>query len=228
MIQIQCSLATSDASLFHHAFRRGVGFACRTDIGLRRFLLQELGLTDEQVECDIKTVFLNNAPVDDFDAARVHDGDVLALGTAMPGLVGITMACSSPLSGFRNDISHAEKIPETMENDGAPGRITLKLFSFVGKMCSMNILTKGVEIPLPQLIELLDQPGEHLTKQVLSLRMDEKPVSVRELSDHLHRLMDCNASGPTSPESIPEPTTVRLVCREESPHDHQHAGGSAS
>lgn len=84
------------------------GFLLEAPPGLsaRAFMAEVLGFPAAYIEGSVSTVFLNDQPVDDIDAARVGEGSRLALSAAMPGLVGAVMRRRSPYASFREAISH--------------------------------------------------------------------------------------------------------------------------
>ncbi len=218
MRDIECIVTEDHASIFFHLLRKGVGCTCRTGSSIRCFLSETLGLTAEEAQCKIKTIFLDNSPVDDPDTTCIPDGSVLALGTAMPGLVGITMACSSPFSGFRDDISH---VPRNTAAPSVPnGHITLKLFSFVADMCGRRVLSKGVDAPVREMARFFKDNQTDLTKHLVCLRMDGELLPLDALLTRLSETAQAAASAAGPP-------LVRLTCREEKKHGsaHPHTAG---
>src|SRR5512140_1458809 len=74
-----------DAACFFHLLQKGVKIRCRVGCSIEDFLRSELGAGPGMIE-KIQSIMLDGKPVDDIKAALVHDGAVLALSAAMPGL----------------------------------------------------------------------------------------------------------------------------------------------
>jgi len=130
----------SDA-LWTPIFSNGFGLSLPLGDSIRRSLCGHLGIPADYLDTRIQTVFLNFRPVDDLDAAILHEGDVLSLSAAMPGLAGATMRRGGFFSGFRHDISYDGRAGDAAR---ARGRITLKLFNTVGQELGRAFLSQGV------------------------------------------------------------------------------------
>jgi hypothetical protein len=109
----------------------GVGVPAPKNKSVRQFLTGDLGFDPDYVEGRLQTVFLDGAPVDDFDTAMVLPGCTLALSGAMPGLAGATMRRGGYFARMREGIAHdsaAGKAEDVGANpDGAI--VTVKLFN---------------------------------------------------------------------------------------------------
>ena len=119
------------------------GFWIESVAGLtvREFLRTGLGYGDDFIDSTVRTIFLNSSPVDDIDTAHVSDGDVVALGSAMPGLVGICMGRDTLVSGFRSDISYVE----TRRNaNHASATVRTKVFSTLAAQTGLELLDRGI------------------------------------------------------------------------------------
>jgi hypothetical protein len=114
----------------------------------REFMREALGLEDGYIERTVSTVFIDYAPVDDIDAARLKEGSLIALSAAMPGLVGAVMRRKSPYASFREAISYSRREAEgpAPSTAGAVGPILVrvKLFNSVMRDRGPAILAKGV------------------------------------------------------------------------------------
>lgn len=110
---------------------------------IRAFLTGPLGLSPEFIDQVIQSVFLDGRPVDDLDTGKVHDGCVLALSAAMPGLVGATMRRGGYYSCLRSGISHREG--RTPAASGC-GEITVKLFNLVASEVGPPLLACGIRV----------------------------------------------------------------------------------
>jgi hypothetical protein len=132
--------------------QKGVFLRGRSGISIREFLEHHVGMDAEYIEKDVRTIFLNSAPVDDIDTIKVDDGDVLSLSAAMPGLVGIAMGRNTLVSGFRSDISAKAK-----DVDDGDAFVLVKLFNLVARDAGSSLLQRGVWVPAKLLAEVLPQ-----------------------------------------------------------------------
>jgi hypothetical protein len=142
-----------------------------------RETMRELGLTDEESRTLVRTVFLDGRPVDDFDATSVAAGASLALGAAMPGLVGAVLRSGSPFSVFREDISAGagQAAPAT------PGRIKLKVFNLVAEALMPRLLARGICLEASRLERHLAAEPHGFWASVTDIRLEGAPVNPAEL-----------------------------------------------
>ncbi|MFW5837400.1 MAG: hypothetical protein ACOCVM_05285 [Desulfovibrionaceae bacterium] len=131
--------------------RRGVHVPVARAMGMNVFLTEALGLSPGYVQDEVRTIFLNAHPVDDLGGAVVCGGDVVGLGAAMPGMVGITMRRESPLAVFREDISSKE----TDGGSQSGGRVLVKLFNTVARDAAATVLSRGVSAPAASVLRIL-------------------------------------------------------------------------
>lgn len=124
-----------------------------TGMSVREFLKESVGYDDCLIEETVRTVFLNSSPVDDIDAAHVKDGDVLALGSAMPGLVGICMGRDNPYKSFRSGISCAG---DRLSRNAEPIRLFVKIFSTLAVETGADVLARGILVKPEALAAFLD------------------------------------------------------------------------
>ena len=73
----------------------------------RCLLREEIGAGPATIE-KIQSIMLDGKPVDDIGSAMIHDGSVLALSAAMPGLVGATLRRGGAYASFRSAITYHE------------------------------------------------------------------------------------------------------------------------
>jgi len=135
------------------------GFIQKTEVGctLRELLAERFGVSAEYIENRIQTVFLDGKPVDDMDAAVVRDGAVLALSSAMPGLLGAIMRKGGYYSRMRSPIGSGA-------NGDAPrrvdGQVVVKLFNLTVRELGPLFLERGIWIDPEELKNLFrSRPG---------------------------------------------------------------------
>jgi hypothetical protein len=145
------------ATDWHSLLRRGVGVFLEQTMSVRDFMTQALGMEPDYATNSVPGLFLNGAPVDDWRAERVRGGDEVGMSGTMPGLCGIALRRSSPISAFRPDL-----VSRHGDSEGAGGVVTLKMFNFVAKDCFLPVLQRGVIVPVRSVLEYLDDQGVRL------------------------------------------------------------------
>jgi hypothetical protein len=151
------------------------GFVLQTEVGcsLRELLAERFGIPMEYIENRIQTVFLDGKPVDDIDAAVVRDGAVLALSSAMPGLLGAIMRKGGYYSRMRSPIGHgADKdVPRRAE-----GRVVVKLFNLTVRELGPLFLERGIRIDAEDLKSLFGSRPEALEEGCVEAAIDGRKV----------------------------------------------------
>lgn len=127
---------------------------------VREFLISVFEYNDCFIDETVRTVFLNSSPVDDINTAHVKEGDRLALGSAMPGLVGICMGRDNPYKDFRSGI--ACQADEVDDSSGESIRVFAKIFSSLAVETGEDILRRGIEVDASHLADLLEEHSAHL------------------------------------------------------------------
>ena len=143
------------------------GFSLHGHSGLtvRQFLTASLGYDDCIIDTEVRTIFLNSSPVDDIDAVYVKDGDRIALGSAMPGLVGICMGRDNPYKEFRSGI--ACQGGDSGDFDGESIRVFVKIFSTLAVDTGEAVLQRGIWVKAEHLAQLLEGQKDHLVSNGL-------------------------------------------------------------
>jgi hypothetical protein len=137
---------------FYGLLQQGVGVISRMGLSVKAFLCDELGLSPEFLDTRVQTVFLDGKAVDDLESAFIHDGAVLALSAAMPGLLGATLRRGSYYAAMRGEISYRG---ENEGISGRPGVISLKLFNLLVGEIGPVLLSRGVRIAGTDLTDFL-------------------------------------------------------------------------
>ncbi len=140
---------------FFPILQQGFAQQVRTGGSVRELLSGRFGLPDDYIEKRIQTIFLNGKPIDDLHTAVVRDGSVLALSSAMPGVLGATLRRGGFYAGMRNGITHEE---ETDTPAAAEGRITVKLFNLTIRELGPLFLEKGIELSAEEMKDFLRNP----------------------------------------------------------------------
>lgn len=162
------------------------GFSLRGRAGatVREFLRESVGYDDCLIDEKVRTIFLNSSPMDDIDTTHVKEGDRLALGSAMPGLVGICMGRDNPYKEFRSGIAARKN---AVEETARPVMVFVKVFSTLAVDTGVDLLGRGIEINAAILADFLKEKAEFIVKQdgvsaeaiVSSLREMEGDIRIR-------------------------------------------------
>jgi hypothetical protein len=108
------------------------------------FLTEELRLDPRFVAERITTVFLDGQVVDRLDDAVLHDGALLALSGAMPGLVGATLRRGGAYAAMRSEITHR---PGAASGQGPrEPLVRVKLFNLLIAELGPALLARGVVV----------------------------------------------------------------------------------
>ena len=146
----------------------------RVGIDLKTFVCQELGVHAAYFDERIQTIFLDSKPVDDVTTALVHDGSVLALSAAMPGLVGATFRKGGQYSWMRRSISH----PGDDKHDQATdGWVSVKLFNMVLKELGSGFLEQGIWINGERVQDFIKIQPQAFRQHIQALPLDGTPMS---------------------------------------------------
>ena len=146
--QLVLTIPGASVSAWHGLLRRGVGVHLDNAVSVRDFMTEVLGMDPEYATNSVPGLFLNNAPVDDWRAEIVGDGDEVGMSGTMPGLCGIALRRSSPISAFRPDlVSHHSGA----ERRGGVAKV--KMFNFVAQDCFPAVLRNGVIVPAAFLLQ---------------------------------------------------------------------------
>jgi len=124
-------------------FQKGIRMDIETGCTVKSLLLEQWALPADYVMGRISTLFLNGKPVDDMDEARVGEGAVLALSSAMPGLVGAVMRRGGFYASLRGGITYRETAAHSTVRKGT---ITVKLFNLLIREIGPYFLRRGFRV----------------------------------------------------------------------------------
>jgi hypothetical protein len=162
---------------FSNLLQKGIIVRLAEATSVRDFLCQHLGIDPDFIEHVITTIFLNGKPVDNLDAARVANGDTLALSAAMPGLVGATMRRQGLVASFRSNISYLE--PGRRELQAESAAIVLKLFNLMIEALGPALLKKGVLIRRGDWQDFLNRSGPGFWENCQAAKLNGQEVHPR-------------------------------------------------
>ena len=158
---------------FFLLLQQGVKIRRRVGCSVDAFLRKELEVGPAAIE-KIQSIMLDGKPVDDIGSALIHDGSVLALSAAMPGLVGATLRRGGAYSSFRNAITYHEAGKACMPGEGW---VSIKLFNLMMAELGPGLLQQGVLVHAADLADLLGKRSEEF-RQGCTVTLDGKPIAV--------------------------------------------------
>ncbi len=168
-----------DVAKFFLLLQKGVKIRSRIGCSVDAFLRQELGAGPAMIE-KIQSIMLDGKPVDDIKSAVVHDGSVLALSAAMPGLVGATLRRGGAYSSFRSAITYHET-----GNAGELGEgwVSIKLFNLLMSELGPGLLRQGVLIKAADLAEFFAERSQEFRREC-SVLLDDQSIDVKILKEN--------------------------------------------
>ncbi len=196
MITISAKLSDARGlKVFHIVLQRG--FHVDTESGRSiADVLTDVGVPRDYIDNRLNTVFLEGKPVDNMDTAVVHDGAIVALSAAMPGLVGAAFRKGGFYSTLRSGITHAaDEIGET--HTPTPAQISFKLYNFTAPEIGPLFLTQGIIVDAVALQEAFRNEAALVRESFTDILFDGRPTD-----------MDTFLNGSWTPEA--EPVRFRL------------------
>lgn len=168
---------------FVRLFQRGCRVRVRLGRSVEATLLEELQVPSKTLAERVQTIFLDGLAVDDPKKALVREGAVLALSSAMPGLVGATFRKGGYYAPLR---MRRPEEGEAMGEGAGEGMITLKLFNLILGELGPGFLRRGVWLEGHVLADFRESLGEELrTGGILCAWVDGVSVGVEALDDGL-------------------------------------------
>lgn len=117
---------------------------------------------------------LDGKPVDDIGTALLHNGSVLALSAAMPGLVGATLRRGGAYSSFRSAITYHESGTACTPGEGW---VRIKIFNLLMAELGPDLLRKGVLLRSADLLGFLAERAREF-QQGCSVTLNSRSIDV--------------------------------------------------
>lgn len=172
-----------DAGVFMPLLQGGFMVRCKTGVTIETLLMDCFGITREYMERRLSTVFLDGECIDDIDVATVHSGMVLALSSAMPGLVGATLRRKGILAPMRASITHRENI--TKPAAAGYGFVTIKLFNVLAGEIGPAFLARGIYLKAADLAGLLGARGKAFRLNISKIILDNRDIDLEQALNEL-------------------------------------------
>jgi len=164
---------------FFTLLQQGVKIRCRVGCSVADFLRNELCASQAIIE-KIQSIMLDGKPVDDMASSLVHDGSVLALSAAMPGLVGATLRRGGAYSSFRSGITYHEADKSCVPGEGSVG---IKIFNLLMDEMGPGLLQKGVDVKAADLSGFLTDRASAIRPACKQIILNNKTIYADKLDD---------------------------------------------
>lgn len=174
-VTINLQLTASDVDPRANLLQRGFLIPVTKSISIARLLSTLPGFTQDYIDTQVQTIFVNGLAEDNTKRQLVAD-NTLALSAAMPGLAGAI---------FRKGGQHASlrTRPVTTEctEKESTGFITLKLFNIIAITTGPGILEQGILIRGKVLARYLDSQKNRLLPLLERITHNNRSASREEL-----------------------------------------------
>ena len=158
---------------FFLLLQQGVKIRRRVGCSVEVFLREEIGADKVTIE-KIQSIMLDGKPVDDIGSALLHDGSILALSAAMPGLVGATLRRGGAYSSLRSAVTYHET---GNTGRGGEGWVGIKVFNLLMAELGPGLLRRGVLVNAVELFGYIAERSQEL-RQGCTITLDGKPIDV--------------------------------------------------
>ena len=169
---------------FSPILQQGFFVRIMTGTALEQVLTEQMGIEKGYIEKRISTIFLNGRPVDDLHGTIIHDGSILSLSAAMPGLVGATMRRKGTYASFRSAIAYREE-----NNVGArrrdEGLIEVKLFNLLMAELGPHFFNRGIYVRADELSDLISPIMADLRQGCGLILLGDRPASADAVTEIL-------------------------------------------
>ena len=170
-----------DGSLIARFFlllQQGVKIRRRVGCSVDTFLREEIKAGPAMIE-KIQSIMLDGKAVDDIGSSLVHEGSVLALSGAMPGLVGATLRRGGAYASFRSAITYHETEKTCMSGEGW---VNIKIFNLLMAELGPGLLRQGVLVRAADLADLLAERSQEF-RSGCSVTLDGKSIDIGMLEE---------------------------------------------
>jgi hypothetical protein len=171
-------LSNDQIARFYYLLQTGFKLNIMVGKNVEATLTHEFGL-DINLLDKIQTVFLDGKAVDDLESSVVKEGSIMALSSAMPGLVGATLRRGSYYAAMRSQITAAKS------EEAAPskeGMITLKLFNLLISQLGPTFLGKGIWVERHLLQDFFTGLPHNFWLDCKEARINERPMEPKAVS----------------------------------------------
>ncbi|HOW53042.1 MAG TPA: hypothetical protein PLR60_00205 [Syntrophorhabdaceae bacterium] len=181
--ELRVVMKRADAGVFMPLLQEGFIVRCKTGITIEDLLREDFGIARDYMEKRLSTVFLDGQCIDDIDSAIVHGGAVLALSSAMPGLVGATLRRKGILASMRASITHRGQTGQAVS--AGEGFVTIKLFNVLAGELGPVFLARGIYVKAAGMKDFLQKRGGPFWSAISRTIFDGRQIDREKLPDAL-------------------------------------------
>ena len=164
---------------FNPLLHKGVKIGFDTGAAVSGLLCEQMGIDPDFLADRIQTIFLDYKVVDQAETAMLHDGCVLALSAALPGLAGASLRKGGILKSLRSGISYEQ---EQDRGEKGRGRMTLKLFNLLMNDLGPAVLGHGIYLSESDLREFLASRGDDLLSLCRGAKVDGREITAGQMA----------------------------------------------
>ena len=174
-------LPLTELPAFFLLLQQGLWLQVEVGCSVIDLLTDQFGIGLKYINERITTLFLDGKALDEPETAYVKDESVLALSSAMPGLVGSTMRRGSHLAAMRGDITY-----QSHSEESGTGRVKIKLFNMVMTELGETILAHGFWLTNSSLSEFMDGREASFWSDI-TIRFNGEQIDSAALKDAVAR-----------------------------------------
>jgi len=172
---------------FTTLLQSGIYLAAQQGSSIGEILCSLPGFTEEYINKNVQTLFLNGLPADDLDQQVFGKNAVIAASAAMPGLAGAIFRKGGLHASLRTSTSTGKESPATVLKQAANVRI--KLFNIIAKERGKDILSGGCFVKAAALLNFL-QYRERVAAKIIYAESGKEKLKSRQLCDLLESQTD--------------------------------------
>ena len=182
MMNIQLTLNDDKERYLAFSSLMHLGFKVKTTVGttIKALLCSQFDVPVDTLENWLKIIFLNGKPVDHPETATVKVGSTIALSPYLGGIACRSLQRDSPISTFRDGITHHEEdiAPATPEE----AMVTIKLFNLAGSAIGPILLQQGIWVTGEDLEVLFKNRWNGLSPYLLNAKNSDQEITLEELA----------------------------------------------
>lgn len=187
--EISFKVAKQGTISWHRLLREGVDVEIKAGRSVEELLHEELNIDLDTIREQIKTIFLNQKPVDDLQTT-VPDRALLTLSGAMPGFLGACMRVNSPYARMRESISAAGNSDANRRESDSYATVSLKIFNILVPEIAPQVLQKGILISRERFADHVENLPEEFWKSCHHIKVNRQNASPADVTALLQQLQD--------------------------------------
>lgn len=182
-LSVEFILSSEQIPSFFPILQKGFRIKTRVGVSIQTFLSDHLGLRPDYIRERVKTIFLDGKSVDDLDKTLIHDGSMLALSAALPGLAGAVLRRGSPFAGLRSRVANDQKeLSETPQE----GYVSFKVFNLLLPELGPLFLRKGLLVSCEDFREFWGSLSGDIRKRLgETIRVEGKSLVPDQIQDFI-------------------------------------------